>query len=146
MTLFIPYIVGSSSRIGACIEGYCIRSINTGKDSGESIFSVVFTSVYWTDSGYLNKKANMLIISDKWVWCNLVTIKNRLKKKYHFYDWRKSGRTGFILFCFKAFRLCTYFRTKSLKALEQDSLKAVLPLPIKMIRRHFIWIQMCSAV
>ncbi len=24
----------------------CIRSINTGKDNGESIFSIVFTSVY----------------------------------------------------------------------------------------------------
>ena len=27
---------------------------------------------------------------------------------------------------------------QDLKVLEQDSLKAVLPLPIKMIRRHFI--------
>ena len=27
-----------------------IRSLNTGKDSSESIFAVVFTSVYWTDT------------------------------------------------------------------------------------------------
>ena len=46
---------------------------------------------------------------------------------YRFNGEGQIGSIGFILLGSKAFRLCILHKKQSLKALEQDSLKAVLP-------------------
>ena len=42
----VPYLkTGGKKRLNVLYK-FCIRSINTGKDSSESRFAAVFTSVY----------------------------------------------------------------------------------------------------